>query len=144
MSFVEHKGGEKHVPSLLLGEEWLHREIALFLKESLQFLLRQDYFPSWEKHCFTDKLQNSTQCSEMALLSWLLEAGCRYFIKHSIYAPNCAIFGVQYTQCVPWISEKSMKWRYCEVYILIRNFLQLDKRTENKISHIHSYHAHTI
>jgi len=54
---------------------------STILKIVIKLSFAADYFSSWEKHGFVDKLPKSTQCSEMAWLSWLLQIGTRCLLS---------------------------------------------------------------
>lgn len=99
MHFVKHIGVGSSIPSFkLLGEEWLARGDSTILKIVIKLSFAADYFSSWEKHGFIDKLPKPTQCSEMAWLELASSNRHQMLIKHSIYSPSCASFGVGYTQ----------------------------------------------
>lgn len=108
-----------------------------FFKVVIKVSVTADYFPSWEKYGFPDKLPKSTQCGEMASLRWVsFSRGQRMLIKHPLCAPSGAGVCAGCTQCVLCVFFCKNLWskgslEYTSQLRLFKAWIS--KKTKNKI-----------
>lgn len=84
------EGKESMSPRCYLGTNGYTGKHTIF-KIVVKVSLQQDYFPSWEKHRFTDKLLEST-VRKVAWLWWLLQAGTDTHLRIQYVIQLCCIW----------------------------------------------------